>query len=69
MGNIVETYGSIPIYKDKDDDYFYYILCRDRNGDEHRIFSTHISALKRKITQALKYDNLKWNGEYVYIYF
>lgn len=66
MDNIVETYGSIPIYKEGD---YFYILCRDRNGEEHKIHSMYLPVLKRKITQSFKYDNLKWNGQYVYIYF
>lgn len=66
MENIIETYGAIPIYKEG---YSFYILCRDLNGDEHKIYSASVPALKRKITQSIRYDNLKWNGQYVYIYF
>ena len=70
MENIVETYASVPIYMDDDKDFgLFYILCRDRNGDEHRIYSPYIQVLKRKITMSLKYDNLKWGGEYAYVYF
>lgn len=66
MENIVETYGGITIYKEGD---FYYIKCRNREGRESRIESRHLSAIKRKITNSFKYDNLKLYGEYVYIYF
>ena len=66
MENIVEHYRSIPIYKDG---YSYYIECKDMNDVKHRIYSYYRSALKAKITRSLLHDDLKLNGEYVYIYF
>lgn len=69
MDNIVETYYSVPIYTEGGLYPMYYILCRDDNGEENRIYSPYLPALKRKITQSVQHDNLTLEGKHVYVYF
>lgn len=66
MEEIFTTYGSINIYKDGS---WYYIKCRNNKGEESKIYSRYPATLKAKITRSFRYDDLKHNGEYVYIYF
>ena len=66
METVYTTYGSIDIYKDN---HSFYIKCRNRKGEESKIRSNSVAALKAKITRSFRYDDLKHNGEYVYIYF
>lgn len=66
METVYTTYGSIDIYKDS---HSFYIKCRNNKGEESKIRSKSVAALKAKITRSFRYDDLKHNGEYVYIYF
>ena len=66
METVYTTYGSINIYKDS---HSFYIKCRNNKGEESKIYSRYPATLKAKITRSFRYDDLKHNGEYVYIYF